>query len=74
MGKRPCRRGHRSALAELARLPEWGRNLVGVLRSLPEDARRGALRALRTITFLLESEWGLHAQPVREQSGDEETV
>ena len=65
-----ARRGHRSALSEAARAPEWARNLRGAWRNQSEGALRFAIYWLRWVIETLEGELERRREVANDQANN----
>ena len=54
---RPRHRGRRGTLQELARLPQWAKDLLALLREQPAIHRYNIIRVLRWLADFLENQW-----------------
>ena len=65
---RPRHRGRRGTLQELARLPQWAKDLLQFLRQQPAIHRYNTIRVLRWLADFLENEWQI-ARPSSSSDG-----
>ena len=57
-------RGQRSRIGTIHHLPDWARNLLWFLRTIPRNARETVLTALRSVIDIIEQEWSDDTPPV----------